>query len=75
MSEYYKKDGVDIQRMISEQMKKGIDRNKQQSEMGHNRSDMAFTPGRIANEALKILSEGQIERDVLHAEECSPCLH
>ncbi len=77
LSEYYKKDGADIQRMISEQMKKGMDRNKQQSEMGHNRSDMdmAFTPGRIANEALKILSEGQIEGDVLHAEECSPCLH
>ena len=77
LSEYYKRDGADIQKMVSEQTKKAIDKNNQQPGVGHNHSktDDALEPGRIRNEALKILSEGQINQDVLHAKECFPCFH
>ncbi len=77
LNEYYKRDGADIQKMVSEQAKKTMDKNNQQPGVGHNHSktDDALEPGRIRNEALKILSEGQIKQDVLHAEECSPCFH
>lgn len=77
LNEYYKRDGADIQKMVSEQAKKTMDKNNQQPGVGHNHSktDDALELGRIRNEALKILSEGQIKQDVLHAEECSPCFH
>lgn len=77
LSEYYKRDGADIQKMVSEQTKKAIDKNNQQSEAGHKhlRSDDALAPGHFQNEALRILSEGQINRGVSYAEECSPCFH
>ncbi len=79
LGEYYKRDGADIQKMVFEQMKKEIDKNNQQSEAGHNRSEtemnVAFVPGRIANEALKILNEGQTGENDLYADECYPCFH
>lgn len=77
LSEYYKRDDVDIQKMVSEQTKKAIDKNNQQSEAGHkhSRSDDALAPGHFQNEALRILSEGQINRGVSYAEECPPCFH
>lgn len=77
LSEYYKRNNADIQKMVSDQTKKTIDKNNQQSEAGHNHSkaDDALAPGRIRNEALKILSEGQINGGVSYAEECPPCFH
>lgn len=77
LSEYYKRDGADIQKMVSEQTKKAMDKNNQQLGVGHNHSktDDALEPGRIRNEALKILSEGQINGGVSYAEECLPCFH
>lgn len=77
LSEYYKRNNADIQKMVSDQTKKAIDKNNQQSEAGHNHSkaDDALAPGRIRNEALKILSEGQINGGVSYAEECPPCFH
>ena len=77
LREYYKRDGEDIQKMVSEQTKKAIDKNNQQSEAGHKHlwSDDALAPGHFRNEALRILSEGQINGGVSYAEECPPCFH
>lgn len=77
LSEYYKRDGADIQKMVSEQTKKAIDKNNQQVEAGHkhSRSDDALAPVHFQNEALRILSEGQINGGVSYAEEYPPCFH
>ena len=79
LSEYYKRDGADIQKMVSEQIRMGADKHIQQpeSDKSHNQStpDIVSAPGRIANEALKILSEGQINRENLPSEDYSPCFH
>lgn len=77
LSEYYKRNSADIQKMVSEQTKKAMDKNNQQLGVGqnHSKTDDALEPGRIRNEALKILSEGQINGGVSYAEECLPCFH
>ena len=79
ISEYYKRDGADIQKMVSDQIKASADQNIQQpeSDRSHNHStaDIVSAPGRLANEALKILSEGQFNREDLPGEDYSPCFH
>lgn len=79
LSEYYKRDGADIQRMVSDQIKMSADKNIQQAESGKNYdnsiADTVSAPGRIANEALRILSEGQFDRGDLPIEDYSPCFH
>ena len=66
LSEYYKRDGADIQKMVSDQIRMGADKHIQQpeSDKSYNQStaDIVSAPGRIANEALRILSEGQFNR-------------
>ncbi len=79
ISEYYKRDGADIQKMVSDQIKESADKNIQQPESdksyNHSTADIVSAPGRLANEALKILSEGQINREDLPGEDYSPCFH
>lgn len=79
ISEYYKRDNVDIQKMVSDQIKASADQNIHQpeSDRSHNHStaDFVSVPGRFENEALKILSEGQFNREDLPGEDYSPCFH
>lgn len=77
LSEYYKRDSADIQKIVSEQTKRRIDKSNRHSEDEHNhlKADDALVSGHIQNEALRILSEGQINGGVSYAEECSSCIH
>ena len=65
--------------MVSDQIKANADKNVQQpeSDKSHNHStaDIVSAPGRLVNEALKILSEGQINKEDLSGENYSPCFH
>ena len=65
--------------MVSEQIRMGADKHIQQpeSDKSHNQStaDIVSAPGYIANEALRILSEGQFNRGDLPIDDYSPCFH
>ncbi len=86
LSEYYKRDGADIQKMVSDQIKADAGKDTWQSESGSNPEQLKAStnrnsqqpepsPGRLVSEAFQILNQEQINGNDLQGEDCSLCLH